>query len=184
VDGLISADGSMATASVASAAAATAKKPSTSTSAAAAMKQEDEKQYSIVVITGYRGFTDAKQFETKLSDIMNDHVPDVLLMGDEPNGTDALARQYAIAKGWSYRCFAASRRQAVEQPHTYVVSDWDVDGLSAGPKRNRIMLDYALRYGKTVSVLAFLSPLSKGTKQCIGLVRTHFPSFQLTIVSI
>lgn len=78
----------------------------------------------------------------------------VIIHGDEPRGADNII--HMICKGLGTRhemyCAAKPRHKGNERFKIEQVSDWKIDGLSAGPKRNRYMLDTGI-----TGVVAFRS---------------------------
>lgn len=100
-------------------------------------------------------------------------VPHLVIVGDNPEpGVDALALQWTQHR-------RVPVIVACAQPHTFyqlranaragltvvLASDWGVDGLSAGPKRNNVMLTLASPAARR-KVIAFPGPKSRGTYQC------------------
>ena len=84
-----------------------------------------------------------------LDEVVRRDVP--LVLGDNPNGLDAMALRLA--------------RQAGLDPDVHE-ADWDRYGLAAGPKRNGEMVRAGLRFDHPVLV-AFPDEKSKGTRDCV-----------------
>lgn len=89
--------------------------------------------------------------------------------GDEPNGADRLI--YEVCEAYGVRhieyCAAPPRHEAHEGFKVVQVSDWQRDGKSAGPLRNR-----AMRGGGANGLIAFRSAgRSRGTDNMIALAR-------------
>lgn len=103
-----------------------------------------------VLVTGDRNWSDARGLSDTLDAI--DLSIDYLMSGG-CRGADTAAAAWAEAKG-------------IE--HLEFLANWDRDGRSAGPRRNRVMLDR-----KPDVVLAFHDHLetSKGTGDCVTEAR-------------
>lgn len=108
---------------------------------------------SRLLITGSRDWWDTHLLKTTIHfwvTLLLDE-PVTLVHGNCPIGADALAEQYAIARGW--------------QPEP-VSADWTEHGLKAGPLRNQQMVDLGADL-----CLAFPLPGSKGTWDCARRAR-------------
>lgn len=108
---------------------------------------------SRLLITGSRDWWDAHLLKTTIHywvSLLLDE-PVTLVHGNCPIGADALAEQYAIARGW--------------QPEP-VSANWTEHGLRAGPLRNQLMVDLGADL-----VLAFPLPGSKGTWDTVRRAR-------------
>lgn len=104
-----------------------------------------------VAIVGYRNFKDYQVFEKRVNEIFNhnDISPFEIVSGGA-EGVDTLAEIYA-----NEYCI----------PITVFPANWNKYGRSAGPKRNKLIVDRA------DVVIAFLSKESKGTVNTINLAR-------------
>lgn len=105
-----------------------------------------------VLVCGSRHWKDWQKLKERL-----DYIPGPIhiVEGGAP-GADVMARQYAIGR---------------KIPYTEVPADWKVHGKSAGPIRNRIMLD--MLDSPQDEVIGFHEDFenSKGTKDCITEAR-------------
>jgi hypothetical protein len=93
----------------------------------------------------------------------------VVIHGDEPNGADQGVHTGCEELGIRHEmyCAAAPRYRAHVRFTIEQVSDWKKDGLSAGPKRNKYMLDTGV-----LGVVAFRSKgRSSGTDGMCALAR-------------
>jgi len=106
----------------------------------------------LVAVSGYREFNDYAYFCKKLSLIEIDK----MVFGD-CRGADALAERYCIEHDIPYKKLRA---------------DWGTYGKSAGPKRNRAILDE-----KPDIIFLFLHPLSKGTRDMLKAVKKRDISY-------
>lgn len=104
----------------------------------------------VLCISGYRKFNDYDVFKNAVDTFIKTHgTPDMIIFG-ECAGADRLALKY------------------VQTPEHNVVdykvynANWAIHGLSAGPIRNKQMIDVSSH------LLAFLSKDSKGTKNAIN----------------
>lgn len=104
-----------------------------------------------VAIVGYRNFKDYQFFEKKVNEILacNDIAPCEIVSGGA-EGVDTLAEIYA---------------HEYTIPLTVFPAEWNKYGRSAGPKRNKLIVDRA------DVVIAFLSKESKGTVSTINLAK-------------
>lgn len=100
-----------------------------------------------VLFTGDRWWVGWRSIAARLD--LLDPEEDEIIVGDA-RGVDTIARSLAKQKGFK-----------INGPHK---ADWDKYGRSAGPIRNRVMLDL-----KPDLVIAFHPNLgsSKGTKDCV-----------------
>ena len=98
-----------------------------------------------VVVTGGRGFIGRDEIFYALDDVRP-----VALASGGATGVDAIAKDYAEARGI---------------PFTEYPADWRTHGRRAGPLRNRTMLDGF----KPDLVLAF--PGGRGTADCVRQAR-------------
>jgi len=123
---------------------------------------------STLVISGYRDYNNYHEFSQILDDylLQNSHINKIIF--GECKGTDTLAKRYCVTHGIRFEIYAA---------------DWSL-GPKAGPLRNNRMLDQLQSADSTQKghLLAFLSPLSKGTKQCVDEARRR--GIMLTIVDL
>lgn len=104
-----------------------------------------------VAIVGYRKFKDYQSFEKSVNEIFtcNDISPYEIVSGGA-EGADTLAEIYA-----NEYCI----------PLTIFRAEWNKYGRSAGPKRNKLIVDRA------DVIIAFLSNESKGTVSTINLAK-------------
>ncbi len=105
-----------------------------------------------VLVCGSRDWKDWPKLKARLDQFTETvHIVE----GGAP-GADVMARQYAIGR---------------KIPYTEVPADWKTYGKSAGPIRNRVMLEM-LDAGEDL-VLAFHEDFenSKGTKDCVTEAR-------------
>jgi hypothetical protein len=105
----------------------------------------------IAVVTGSRELEHHGTVEGPLLDF----APDLVMHGDCPTGADRYAGQFASLWDLPFLPFPA---------------DWKKHGKSAGPIRNRDMIQNAAtlaRYGHEVVVFAFPRGPSPGTRNCV-----------------
>ena len=100
-----------------------------------------------LIVTGSRNFTNQEFFNTEMKFYKN---IDLLIHGGA-RGVDRLAANWAKANGIPTKVFKADWRK----------------GLSAGPKRNAEIAEFASQYDD-VMCLALWDGLSKGTLSCIN----------------
>lgn len=98
-----------------------------------------------VVVTGGRGYADSVLVDMILDELM----PSTVFVGDCPTGADLFAQEWAKANNAGVRVFKAN---------------WSQHGKSAGPRRNREMIETANAHG-IITVLAF--PGGRGTADCV-----------------
>lgn len=116
-----------------------------------------------VAIIGTRTFSNYTLLESKVLEILSGGVQSMcteIVSGGAP-GTDQLAAQFATAHTIPIKIFPA---------------DWATFGKSAGPRRNKEIVDYA------DIIIAFWDGQSPGTRNTIQLARTS--GKPVTIVSI
>jgi hypothetical protein len=97
-----------------------------------------------VAIVGYRNFSDYKLFCDHIESWEGDI--DYIVSGGA-KGTDTMAAKYARENGIPFKIFHAK---------------WKEHGKRAGPIRNKQIVDFC------DCVIAFLSPLSVGTKDTLA----------------
>ena len=101
-----------------------------------------------VVVGGCRDFNDytvlSEYLDTVLSNISKEN--DIIILSGHCRGVDTLAERYAEEHGYKTEIYPA---------------EWDKYGKSAGPKRNKLMVD------KSDYVVAFWDKQSRGTKSLI-----------------
>jgi len=95
-----------------------------------------------VIVTGGRNFTN----QAVIYRVLNHLRPQFLLVGDCPTGADLITREWA---------------EETETRHKVFVADWTKWGKSAGPRRNKAMVDCA---DPDTIVIAF--PGAAGTNHC------------------
>jgi hypothetical protein len=109
-----------------------------------------------ILITGDRNWTEYQKIE---SEILK-HNPECLILGD-CRGVDTLAKKVAIKYNINYVVLKA---------------DWNKYGTSAGPIRNKQMIEILVaRHEEKKLVLAFHPniELSKGTKSCLTMAKKY-----------
>lgn len=102
-----------------------------------------------ILVCGDRNWTDANFIESNISNVlqsgyeyMEDAFQFSILIQGEASGADTIAKKYALKNKMLYLDFPA---------------EWDKYGKSAGPIRNKQMIDE----GKPDIVLAFYNDISK-----------------------
>jgi hypothetical protein len=100
----------------------------------------------IVIVTGGRNYKN----EHLVRRVLKTLNPDIVLFGDA-TGADEFAEK------WS--------KDHRPNKHKRFDTDWDSYGRSAGPIRNREMIDYALSLDPWPLVVAF--PGGRGTADCV-----------------
>ena len=104
-----------------------------------------------LIIAGSRGFDDAQLMADRLSHVLHDVMPDMVVCGGAM-GADTLGKEWAEENDVPVRMF---------------VPDWDGLGRRAGYVRNAQMA----RFG--THLIAFYDGESKGTKHMITIARKH-----------
>lgn len=115
--------------------------------------RETDGYLRVVLVTGSRYWDDP----TAIEDVLTFIAPNVLLHGAAA-GADWIADRWAKDKG------------VVREPFKIPDSHWRMMGRSAGPTRNRAMVQRAVDYdaaGHKVLVLGFPHPDSTGTIDCM-----------------
>ena len=102
-----------------------------------------------VIVCGNRDFTDKAFCFSQLDTILSEY-RDLEIVSGHARGADLFAEEYASLRGVKLSVFSP---------------DWKKYGRSAGPVRNRQMLEYALE--ATPLVVAFWNGESRGTKNMI-----------------
>ena len=109
-----------------------------------------------VVIAGcrdYNNYDEAKNYiDFCLSNIRKEN--NIVIVSGCASGADALGERYAKENGFAIEKYPA---------------DWKTYGLSAGPRRNKQMADYAAETGGIL--IAFWDGESRGTKMMIKLAK-------------
>lgn len=116
---------------------------------------------NVVLVTGSRNWTSRSLVREALERVQamaKTHGPHpegkMLLVEGGCRGADRLAREEAKAMGWDIKT---------------VKADWNQYKAAAGPIRNKKMVvEYKPQYA-----VAFRLPSSRGTNQCLGLLRKH-----------
>lgn len=99
-----------------------------------------------VIVAGGRNFNNYKGLSDSLDYLLKNINDDIQIVCGMARGADRLGEQYAKEHGYQVIYFPA---------------DWDLDGKSAGFKRNVKMAEYA------DALVAFWDGESKGTKHMI-----------------
>jgi hypothetical protein len=109
----------------------------------------------IVLVSGSRTFTDSKRFADEFKHFQAQLPSPIqkLVVGD-CRGADSLAVQYA---------------QKHQIPYQIYQANWETEGKTAGPHRNRRMVDEE----HPTHGLFFMSSTSKGTRQCYEYAQQH-----------
>ena len=116
----------------------------------------EKKEIFALLIAGSRDYTNYGEF-TRITDHLLSQVREkyqILIIEGEARGTDTLAKNYALDKGYKFAAFRA---------------DWDHYGKSAGLWRNELMVSELSLYPHRAA-LFFWDGKSRGTKHCIGEV--------------
>jgi hypothetical protein len=108
-----------------------------------------------IIVTGYRHWQDSRVIWNRMQRLQDvcalERSGLEVAVGDCPTGVDSFIRDWAVTAPASLRIFYA---------------DWGTHGQSAGPLRNKEMIDTVMREGPVDRVIAFLHPDPKGTRQC------------------
>ena len=105
----------------------------------------------ILAIVGWREYKDYEEFCRRVAVwIAKYGKPDRIISGDEPNGTDAMAKRYAREYGYEFEI---------------LVAEWQKYGKKAGPARNKLVAR------RCTHMLAFPSHRGFGTQSAIGYAR-------------
>lgn len=105
-----------------------------------------------VVICGCRDFQNYKFLKEKCLYLLQNKMPDVIIISGAAPGTDALGEQFADEFGLDVDLHPA---------------DWDRYGKSAGPRRNEEMVKLC------DGVIAFWDYQSRGTKTTIDFCKKY-----------
>lgn len=137
-----------------------------SVAAPPAKKKAYDMDEVMVLVTGYRGWTDVKRIAAEFN-ALEDEYPgaDFTLVHGGCVGADLMAARHAEDRGWT----------VIEEK-----ADWDKHGRRAGPIRNQRMIDVH----KPDVVVAFLDPLSRGTLDCLRRAREYAASGKKAHVDI
>lgn len=103
-----------------------------------------------------RSFSDYELFVAKC-DLLLRNWGSVVIVSGGARGADALAKQYAVDRGYCYMEFPA---------------DWDTYGRRAGYIRNRAMHEYISTH-ENRGVIAFWDGKSRGTRQSFSLAGSY-----------
>ena len=110
-------------------------------------KKRKFKEEIRLAIVGSRTFKDRRRFDAHVAQWISAHgQPSVIISGEEPNGTDAMAKAYALENNIPYVGFPP---------------DWRKHGKAAGPRRNQQIVD------DCTHVLAFPSRHGRGTQNSL-----------------
>jgi len=112
-----------------------------------------------VLVCGSRDWRDYRKVESRLKALAEKHKGKVLVIQGEQRGADLLARQAALKIGLDV---------------IGIPANWKGRGKSAGPYRNRLMLDLLQMGDQEKLVLAFhedLNGKSVGTRDCVTEAR-------------
>lgn len=113
-----------------------------------------------VIIAGCRDFNDYKLLSSKCQNILKE-VNDIEIVSGNCNGADLLGERFAKENGHNLILFPA---------------EWSVYGLSAGPRRNEEMAEYA------DALIAFWDGKSTGTGDMIKRAEKH--DLKIRIINI
>lgn len=107
-----------------------------------------------VIVCGGRHFNRYDVVEKVLNEVLSTcGDQEIEIVSGHCEGADALGERYAEEHGVKLKIFPA---------------DWKKYGRSAGPIRNKQMIDYIIKLDKKL-VVAFVSENSRGTKNTITL---------------
>lgn len=109
-----------------------------------------------ILVTGSRDWSDEKAIEREFKKLPQGTI---IVHGACPTGADAMAEKLAKKYGFPIRRYPA---------------EWELEGKSAGPKRNAKMIREEHRSGDPIhQALAFTVDLSRsrGTKDCVERAR-------------
>ena len=129
------------------------------------VKQKLHKKLNKVLICGGRHFNNYKLLEEGVDNILKLFTLDenLEIVSGHAEGTDTLGEMYAQNHNYSLKTFPA---------------DWKKYGRSAGPIRNKQMIDYIKEYNSLL--IAFVSDNTKGTKNTISLAKKdNIPVFEI-----
>lgn len=104
-----------------------------------------------VIVCGGRDFSDKELFASSLDTVLC-KFQNVEIISGHAKGADSFAEEYASLRGY---------------PLTVFRPDWNKYGRSAGPIRNRQMLEYACQ--ETPVVIAFWDGKSRGTRNMLRI---------------
>lgn len=107
-----------------------------------------------VLVSGKRDFTDYKRFCRAMDESLADISDEIEIVEGGAKGTDALARCYAMERG-----FALKEMKAF----------WNIKGRAAGPIRNSEMVKFVS--GHDCKAVFFWDGKSKGTGDCLKKAR-------------
>lgn len=125
----------------------------------------------VLLITGSRDLGHYNHTLRTISDVLASERHPVIVIHGAARGVDRLAAGW-LTDGDRGEC----------QEHG-VPALWTLQGRSAGPKRNALMLDLLLtyqRHGYDVKVLAFPRGESRGTRGMMRLVASHNIALRVT----
>lgn len=108
------------------------------------------------LIVGSRSFSDYELFAAKC-DLLLRNWGSVVIVSGGARGADALAKRYAMDRGYCYKEFSA---------------DWNTYGRRAGYIRNRAMHEYISTHVNR-GVIAFWDGKSRGTSQSFSLAESY-----------
>lgn len=107
----------------------------------------------MIVVCGGRDFDNYQLLESTLNPIIG--IAGIISGGAK--GADSLAKEYARINGIPFREFKA---------------DWKL-GKSAGPKRNKQMLDFLLNYKQCYELIVIAMPGGKGAANMVKLAKDN-----------
>lgn len=108
------------------------------------------------LMVGSRSFSDYEFFVTKCDHLLRNW-KNIIIVSGGARGADALAKRYAVDRGYRYMEFPA---------------DWDTYGRRAGYIRNRAMHEYISTHVNR-GVIAFWDGKSRGTSQSFSLAESY-----------
>lgn len=115
-----------------------------------------------ILVTGAREYSNKKLVRNTLKNAVEDHEKIILIHGG-CSGADKLAGEVGLKLGFIVEVYPA---------------EWKKYGKSAGPKRNKQMVDRLVEYknlGYNIKMFAFHDDIdnSKGTKNCVNIAQKN-----------
>ena len=107
------------------------------------------------LVSGKRDFTDFEKFSECMNEAVSCVDDEITIVEGGARGTDALAKRYALERGFILKEFPA---------------DWDKYGKAAGSIRNSEMMEFVKGMEHRAAVF-FWDGRSKGTGDCLKKVK-------------